>query len=230
MAEDALQQLIGSDDEKKRRIALFKAYPALYDKLIKKLEAVRSSNPSLKKVESILDNIKQDTATLRAEKEAEEQEIKTLHALLVEKGVSRAHLKNAKDLKALLEPNESIECAIGEGQRGTMVSMNDYSLYTNKSIYILRGLANHERWGSITKMGYDAIHDVEDAGILIKKKQVSGIWEASQRFFIYRRTRPSITGAAGQIRVRRGQRYDEAAGPDVRGYDGGAGLRRTAEA
>lgn len=176
MAEDALQQLISSEDEKKKRIALFKAYPALYDKLIKKLEAVQSSNPSLKKVESILLNLKQDTTTLRAEREAERQEIETLRALLVEKGVSRAHLKNAKDLKALLEPNESIECAIGEGQRGTLISVNDYSLYTNKSIYIFRGLANQEGWGSITKMGYDAIHDIEDVGILIKKNKyrVSG--------------------------------------------------------
>jgi hypothetical protein len=176
MAEDALQQLMSSEDEKRKRTVLYKAYPVLYDKLIKKLEAVRSSNPDLTKVESILLNLKQDTAALREERDAERQEIEALHALLKAKGVGAAHFKNAKDLKALLEPDESIECALPEGQRGTLMACYDYSLYTNKSFYFLRGLANHKDWGSITKMGYDAIHDIEDVGILIKKNKyrVSG--------------------------------------------------------
>lgn len=174
MAEDALHQLISDEDEKKHRAALYKAYPALYDNIIKKLEVAQKSNPNLRNVTPIIGAFIQESEPVRTKKKIEQQEIEALCTLLKEKGVTQLCAKNLGDLKARLEADEMIECATQDGQRGGLVACFDYSLYTNKNMHILRGFANHKDWGRFEKISYDAIHDIKETGVFIKKYQVVG--------------------------------------------------------
>jgi len=173
MAEEALQELINSKDETKYRTELYETFPVLYDKIIKRLEAAQLSNHNLN-IEPIVRVFVQDSEPLRTRKQVEQQEFEDLSNLLKQKGVTNFCDKNVKDLKALLGPNESIECASEEGSSGTLIDRRSFFLYTNKHIYFLLGLANHEDWGTISQKRYNAIYDIKEKGILTKQCEICG--------------------------------------------------------
>ncbi len=181
MAEESLHELINNDDEREFRRELYETNPDLYDNIVKRLEAAQSSNPNLD-----VHVLVQEREPLRMKKQAEQEEIERLGNLLRELGINHLCDKNVRDIRALLEPNESIECATAEGTRGNLIPRSDYALYTNKNLYFLRGLANDENWGTVEKISYDAIHDIKEKGILTKKYEISGKIDDVFSFFVDR--------------------------------------------
>ncbi|MEE8323181.1 MAG: hypothetical protein V3R57_06135 [Candidatus Bathyarchaeia archaeon] len=173
MAKESLNELINNDDEREYRRKLYGTSPHLYDKIVTRLQAAQSSNPNLD-VGHIVLVLVQEREPLRMKQQAELEEIERLGNLLRELGIDALDDKNVRDIRALLEPNESIECAFLDGTRGNLLKRSDYALYTNKNLFFLQGIADHADWGTVDKTSYDAIHDIKEKGILIKKYEISG--------------------------------------------------------
>ena len=168
MAEGALHQLIESDTETERRKAVND-----YMGLVKKLEAAEQSRPDLN-IEPIVRVFVTEYDRRIREAQAEQEEVDRLSELLTQVGVHHHHDSNVRSLKALLEPDEQIESASHEGQRGTTIVRHDFCLYTNKGLYFLRGLSNHSDWGTIQRFGYDCFKDIKEKGLLKNKYEISG--------------------------------------------------------